>query len=180
MAIANEKIHVNGRADVYVAPTDYESAISAANVDFMGWTVDGVTIDFEQFHNEIYSDYKGPNVPEDVQYFGATATITMDLIVYDIAATPLNIGGSGVNSALFNFGDLILACDKGYQLNIRTYAGCHNELEGPYLFLATYLDDGASNSFRVGSLETRHHMVWKAIPNATGELFRHNNLPNPP
>ena len=163
-------IHVNGRADVVMCPMDdHEAGV------LLGWTVDGVTIDIEQFHNEIYTDNRGPSVPQDVQYFGSTATITMDLIVYDSAVDPIG-DYVGINSNPFNYGDLIVQCDLGWAVNIKKETQCHVEAQGPWTFLVCYLDDGASNSFRVGSLETRHHLVFKCIPNSTGQLFAFANV----
>lgn len=81
--------HVNGTAFVYVGVG------GGGSLAELGYTVDGVDIDFSKNTSDIITDVMGPMTPQDIQDMGEVATITCPFIVTD----------RDVLSAVMNRGD---------------------------------------------------------------------------
>lgn len=69
-------IHVFGPAKVQIAQG------TGSYQDF-GYTVDGVTIEPEVYHEDVLTDYLGPAIPTDVQQMGQVVFITLPMAAFD-------------------------------------------------------------------------------------------------
>jgi hypothetical protein len=182
-------LHVNGLATLYVGAMD---ALVTGNLLELGWTVDGVSIAESAAFEDVFSDRLGGHIPEDVQNFGAEAKITLDLIKYDLdilraICTREYNGTVGLTpNAPATMGDLMVACEKMFSLYVKRSYGpdCRNPAsdgfsssssgtpEGGWLYPRCYVMD--ERSFKVGTRVTRHNLVIRALPNASGYLFIEN------
>lgn len=162
------QLHVNGLATVLV------------NGETLGWTVDGVNIEFIAYFEDVYTDCAGPHIPYDVLCYGEEARVTCDMIVYDTTVM------ESVSTRIFNvdatlgttpngpcaggvYGWLLSACGGTFELGIAQGSGCQNEPEGGWYFPTTYLMD--NHSLKVGTRVTRHQMVFRCLPNGSGLLY---------
>jgi hypothetical protein len=182
-------LRVNGYATVGVGAAE----TSTQNGFYeLGWTVDGVEIAETHYAEDVYTDRLGGHIPEDVQNFGMEARITLDLIKYDLAVLrdvitreyQGTVGTTPNESSLA--GDLMVACNKMFSVYIkRQYGGttgdCKNPgdlgtssgtPEGNWAFPRCYVVD--ERSFKVGTKVTRHRLVIRALPNASGVLYYEN------
>lgn len=182
-------LHVNGYATIGVGAMDsyVQNAFSE-----LGWTVEGVEIAETAYQEDVYSDRLGGHIPEDVQNFGAEARITLDLIKYDLKVLrdiitreyQGTVGTTPNEPSLA--GDLMMACSKMFACYIkRQYGGttgdCKNPgslgvssgtPEGNWAFPRCYVVD--ERSVKVGTKVTRHRLVIRALPNASGILYYEN------
>lgn len=162
------RLHVNGLATVKVAGST------------LGWTVDGVNIEFIGYFDDVYTDCAGPKIPLDILSMGEEARVTCDMIVYDdtvmkkIATRIYNKSfGTAPNSQCGVtgnlYGYLLKACSGTFELAITQGSGCLVEDEGEWHFTTAYLMD--NHSLKVGTRVTRHQCVFRCLPNASGVLF---------
>jgi hypothetical protein len=182
-------LRVNGYATIGVAAAN-TSTINGFSE--LGWTVDGVEIAETHYAEDVYTDRLGGHIPEDIQNFGSEARITLDLIKYDLdilrdIITREYQGTVGVtpNEASLA-GDLMVACNKLCSIYIkRQYGGTNGDCknpgafgtssgtpEGNWAFPQCYVVD--ERSYKVGTKVTRHRLVLRAIPNASGVLYYEN------
>jgi hypothetical protein len=186
-------LHVNGYATVGVAAANTHTQ---NGFNELGWTVDGVEIAETHYAEDVYTDRLGGHIPEDVQNFGMEARITLDLIKYDLdvlrdVITREYQGTVGVTPNESSLaGDLMIACNKMFSVYIkRQYGGttgdCKNPgslatvnnyssgtPEGNWAFPQCYVVD--ERSYKVGTKVTRHRLVLRALPNASGILYYEN------
>lgn len=153
-------IHVNGTATLLV------------DGSLLGWTVDGVTIDFIGYFDDIYTDQAGPHIPKDVMLYGEEAKVTADLIVYDVAilnkvASRVYDGTPGSSSEQYGF--LMAECGGTFPLTVAKGSSCLTEAEGGWAFTTAYLE--GTRSLKVGLRATREQCVFRCLPNASGILY---------
>lgn len=155
------RLHVNGLATVKV------------NSSTLGWTVDGVVIEFIGYFEDVYTDKNGPRLPQDVLVYGQEARVTCDLIVYDDsvlnAVETLIYNGTYGQTPNVNYGHLLAACGGTFVLSVLKGSNCVNETEGGWIFQIAYLMD--NHSVKVGTRVTRHTCVFRCLPDASGVLF---------
>jgi hypothetical protein len=183
-------LHVNGYASCFVGTQD---AAQVNGLVELGWTVDGVDLSFIAAHEDVFTDRLGGHIPEDVQNFGEEARITLNLIKYDLAVLrriltrEYNTGTLGITPNEPSLaGDLMVQCGKMFSLYVkRQYGGtsgdCKNpgdygmssgSPEGGWLFPRCFVVD--ERSVKVGTKVTRHNIVIRALPNASGRLYIEN------
>lgn len=160
-------LHVNGLATISVGG------------DVLGYTVDGVTIEFIAYFEDIYTDLAGPRLPTDVMSYGEEARVTCELIVYDPAilakvATRIYNGTAGTSpngTGVSGWGTLMALCSKTTSLTIAKGSNnaCGSEAEGGYVFGQAYMTD--NHSVKIGTRVTRHTCQFRCLPNASGVLY---------
>lgn len=166
-------LRVNGRADVYIGNQNVIPGY------LLGWSVDGVELAFNSYTEQVFTDNKGPNIPEDIQNFGEDARITIDLVKYDLSVLntiiPRLHGGTvgvqpnyNLTAATTDYGTLMVQCQHFFSLGVARTTGktCQNDGEGGWMFPYCYLMD--EHSFKVGTKVTRHRLVVRAIPSDAG------------
>jgi len=162
-------LHVNG-------PALIELNLSAGSGDWvkLGYSEDGVRCELQAYHEDIYADFYGPNVPADVAFMGQTAMIMANLISWDDtilkqieARLHLN-GQSGftvpevgqVRAA--DIGTLIFSAGLGFQIRYTSSTRTGLAAEPYRQFVAGYLAD--SLPFSVGTRVTRVPISVRCIP----------------
>ena len=153
--------HVHGAAKVYIGAA------------LLGYSVDGIQMDFNHYYGEYFSDDSGPSIPGLVLQQGSDAKVTCRMIKYDL--TVMESVSRGVNNGTFgvnnntDIGDPIAQCNQTFALNIQKTTLCHGETEGDWKFPSAYLVD--THSVTVGTRATEHILVFRCLPNASGVLF---------
>lgn len=172
------QFHVNGLATIGV---DY-----GAGYTVLGYSTDGVTIDFHFETEDVMTDKWGSKIPEDVLNMGQWATVKCNLVKYNNEALEniqerlldtTNYGGLpnvysdhtiAIGSLMKQCGSMLtLTIDRG---NTCTELGSTRTYEGGWEFPAAYLAD--VDSFKVGTRVTIHDLTFRCLPDiASGVLF---------
>lgn len=152
MAITN--VHVQGGAKIQVN--------TGSGYTDLGYSEDGVTMNFLLKQKDIFTDQFGEGVPIDVLFLGYEATIEMELISWDttVLNTVINWSrGETIGSlAHCDYGSPYIGDTRylGLQIN-----GC---TVGQYIwtFGIAWVVDTAS--LTIGTRESRWSLTWRAIP----------------
>lgn len=157
--------HVNGPAAIQVA-------LSGSSYTPLGYTEDGVDISIRIFHEDINTDYYGPQQANDVQYMGSEATISLPMIVWDTSTMNSLLGQNrGLTQgrpALANIGTLMYTGQKHVGLRItasqRSGLVAEQGFEFPYSFLVNEVP------LKVGTRVTRMRLNFRSLA-INGELY---------
>lgn len=159
-------LHVNGLATI-----TFGSSV-------LGYTVDGVTIDFIGYFEDVYTDLYGPRLPTDVLLYGEEARVSCDLIVYDttVLAKAVTRWYNGTEGYTPNdqYGHLLMTCSGTTSLQISkgTNAGCGGtEADLGYIFNNAYLTD--NHTMKLGTRVTRHQLTFRCLPEPVSKYLFH-------
>ena len=157
------QLHVNGSAGIRLAlPLDN-------TLKPVGYSEDGVDIDFHMGWEDVMCDVYGPKVPIDVQYFLQDAFIEFDLVLYEnsrflemISQFQALVGGAA-SGVMAQAGGLFIQNSGYFRLLISstpTNVGITSD-EQCWNFLYAYPVDIKS---KIGTRRKIHHCVFRAIP----------------
>ena len=169
------KVHVNGPAMIRWG-TGGSTPFSNPGLQTLGYTEDGVELEFLGHFEDIYADFPGggPYMPVEVQLMGEEARVSANLIIYDTAIlnTALTRSTSATTGRVNEqIGNLMGECYLTGCLEIVRYTGLCNattEDDYGYFFPRAYVVDTYSK--KIGTRATRVRVVWRCLPAASGSL----------
>jgi hypothetical protein len=111
--------HVNGPALIRIGKQG-NSATRGDALSDVGYTEAGPQIAIDFNTEDVIADIGGPHVPADVQRFGKTAKINMQLVVYDSTVFQARMLKDGAEAEGLNgpTGQFIFANDLGFRIII--------------------------------------------------------------
>ena len=156
----------------------YISVDNTNNLQFLGYSEQGMRIQLRETFEDVYADLLGPKVPIDVQRFHADALITGDLIrwneglfqlIEDRSRTVTGAAAGWGMVARVETGALMLAQNKTFRLlcdavNSVIQSQAFPNMR-PYNFPTVYLHDMIER--RRGARAERVHVMFRALSNWT-------------
>lgn len=133
----------------------------------LGYVEDEFPVELIGYHEDIHTDYSGPQMPADVQYFGEGAVMAFTLIKYDESVlnrlkARLNGGTPGAGAA-GSIGTLLVAEQKFFTLSfVSAYGSFFPAMNSAFNFAQVYPAD--SFAWGQSTRVKRERVVLRAIP----------------
>ena len=169
-------VYVKGHGALANVPLNNADAV--AKFHELGLASEGIKITPKFVHKDIHADDLGDEVPADVMWMLAEATVSMTLVHYDrdvlrACVVESMAGGGGVAGAQLFDGTVAPAGSMMGRGAIRLISGCHYislniaspVLNEPWRFLTTYLADRPVE-IPLGTQNMMALLNWRAIPYA--------------
>lgn len=140
---------------------------SGSSLETLGYTVDGVEIQFEYFTEPIYNDVYGPKMPHEMQHMLMDVKVVCDLIYYDRAVLDkiiTGVPGAGITTGLLHkAGDLVIANSLYCRLLIRStpqgtgLSGAETCYNFPIAFPIE------TDDYKAGVVRSTHKLKWQVM-----------------